>query len=78
MLVGAAGFEPAASCSQSRRATRLRYAPISKIRTPIIIVWNHHQALISPCHAARSPGGVAGNQIKDLITEEITGYYPFL
>src|SRR5690606_26238626 len=25
--IGAAGFEPAASCSQSRRATRLRYAP---------------------------------------------------
>ena len=27
LLVGAAGFEPATSCSQSRRATRLRYAP---------------------------------------------------
>ena len=27
VLVGAAGFEPAASCSQSRCATRLRYAP---------------------------------------------------
>src|SRR3569623_1936386 len=26
-LVGATGYEPAASCSQSRRATRLRYAP---------------------------------------------------
>ncbi len=26
-LVGATGFEPATSCSQSRRATRLRYAP---------------------------------------------------
>jgi hypothetical protein len=26
-FVGTAGFEPAASCSQSRRATRLRYAP---------------------------------------------------
>src|SRR5215207_151783 len=25
--VGAAGFEPATSCSQSRRDTRLRYAP---------------------------------------------------
>ena len=25
--VGAAGFEPTASCSQSRRDTRLRYAP---------------------------------------------------
>ncbi len=27
-LVGAAGFEPATSCSQSKRATKLRYAPI--------------------------------------------------
>ncbi len=26
-MVGAEGFEPPASCSQSRRATRLRYAP---------------------------------------------------
>jgi hypothetical protein len=26
-FVGTAGFEPAASCSQSRRATRLRYVP---------------------------------------------------
>ena len=26
-LVGAAGFEPAAPCSQSRCATKLRYAP---------------------------------------------------
>ena len=26
-VVGAAGFEPATSCSQSRRATGLRYAP---------------------------------------------------
>ena len=27
LSVGAGGFEPPASCSQSRRATRLRYAP---------------------------------------------------
>ena len=26
-LVGAPGFEPGAFCSQSRRATKLRYAP---------------------------------------------------
>ena len=26
-MVGVAGFEPATSCSQSRRATRLRYTP---------------------------------------------------
>ncbi len=27
MMVGAGGFEPPASCSQSKRATRLRHAP---------------------------------------------------
>ncbi len=29
LLVGARGFEPPTSCSQSRRATGLRYAPTS-------------------------------------------------
>ena len=32
-MVGVAGFEPAAPCSQSRCATRLRHTPIS--RNPI-------------------------------------------
>ena len=27
-MVGMTGFEPAASCSQSRRATELRYIPL--------------------------------------------------
>jgi hypothetical protein len=31
LLVGARGFEPPTSCSQSRRATGLRYAP-----TPVV------------------------------------------
>jgi hypothetical protein len=30
-MVGATGFEPAAFCTQSRRDTKLRYAPISAI-----------------------------------------------
>ncbi len=30
-LVGADGFEPPTSCSQSRRATRLRHAPNVRI-----------------------------------------------
>src|SRR5215831_9759000 len=39
-MVGARGFEPPTSCSQSRRATRLRYAPlipasIPRARAPI-------------------------------------------
>ena len=29
LLVGARGFEPPTSCSQSRRAARLRHAPMS-------------------------------------------------
>ena len=29
-MVGTTGFEPAASCSQSTRATRLRHVPTSK------------------------------------------------
>ena len=32
LLVGASGFEPETSCAQGRRATRLRYAPISAMR----------------------------------------------
>ena len=37
VLVGATGFEPATSCSRSRRATELRYAPhveLSALHTP--------------------------------------------
>src|SRR5512137_1014553 len=31
-MVGATGFEPATSCSRSRRATKLRYAPSVTLR----------------------------------------------
>src|SRR6266849_1850524 len=31
-MVGATGFEPATSCSRSRRATKLRYAPSVTVR----------------------------------------------
>jgi hypothetical protein len=30
LVVGATGFEPATSCSQSRRSTKLSYAPAFK------------------------------------------------
>lgn len=33
-VVGAEGFEPPTFCSQSRRATRLRYTPIDKSSFP--------------------------------------------
>lgn len=32
ILVGARGFEPPTSCSQSRRATGLRYAPTQELQ----------------------------------------------
>lgn len=34
-MVGAAGFEPAISCTQNRRDTRLRYAPPKGEHSPI-------------------------------------------
>ena len=39
-VVGMAGFEPAASCSQSRRATKLRYIPmlLSTVKGDLIII----------------------------------------
>lgn len=33
-MVGVAGFEPTISCSQSRRATKLRYTPLERGRPP--------------------------------------------
>ena len=41
LVVGAAGFEPATSCSQSRRATKLRYAP-SVMRAIIPLCFNKY------------------------------------
>jgi hypothetical protein len=35
LAVGATGFEPATSCSRSRRATELRYAPQTDVRFPM-------------------------------------------
>src|SRR5205823_8276599 len=37
-MVGATGFEPATSCSRSRRATKLRYAPMSSSIAPSAVV----------------------------------------
>jgi hypothetical protein len=34
-MVGAEGFEPPTLCSQSRCATRLRYAPILRLYQPM-------------------------------------------
>ncbi len=36
--VGAAGLEPAASCSRSRRATGLRYAPLYKYHNNLTLL----------------------------------------
>jgi hypothetical protein len=47
--IGMARFELTASCSQSRRATKLRYIPASFLRS-----WNYH----TPC------GGSLGDFFK--------------
>src|SRR4051794_9928120 len=52
-LVGAAGFEPATLCSQSRCATRLRYAP------------NWPPRLMPPSSPASKPEGQAGRRPLD-------------
>ena len=36
--VGAAGLEPATSCSRSRRATGLRYAPLHKYHNNLTLL----------------------------------------
>jgi hypothetical protein len=40
IMVGAAGFELATLCSQSRCATRLRYAPTNKNYNPEFILFS--------------------------------------
>ena len=40
-LVGAVGFEPTTSCSRSRRATKLRYAPTEIA----LLILNHFRIL---------------------------------
>ena len=52
-LVGMTGFEPATSCSQSRRATKLRYIPVSAKRT------NHNEYYTHP--ARRCQESIADN-----------------
>ncbi len=48
-MVGVEGFEPPTSCSQSRRATRLRYTPKSRAETeriPVVISTITSEALL--------------------------------
>ena len=52
-LVGVDGFEPPTSCSQSRRATGLRYAPVGifgDIRT-------FYRLSVHACGTLAAPGG---------------------
>src|SRR5258707_3466641 len=46
-MVGATGFEPATSCSQSRRSTKLSYAPASKKE-------RHISRVLAECKSTRS------------------------
>ena len=59
--VGARGFEPPTSCSQSRRATRLRYAPWSEIEPVIVARGKVKFGLTSP--AFRQPSAVSGSDL---------------
>ena len=47
-VVGARGFEPPASCSQSRRATRLRYAPFRAFEGVGVYAVDGRSAIASP------------------------------
>jgi hypothetical protein len=50
-MVGATGFEPAASWSRTMRAAKLRYAPTPEIITPI---WAEVQTItLQHCHRLR-------------------------
>src|SRR5579884_3949436 len=53
-MVGARGFEPPTSCSQSRRSTRLSHAPIPAVRRVLLILANtgNRPAAPSPCRCA--------------------------
>ena len=65
-MVGAAGFEPAAPCSQSRCATRLRYAPTQTLivtcsgptagKGSILPIMRWH---FRPCRALPNSGSIA-------------------
>ena len=49
-MVGVTGFEPATSSSRTKRATKLRYTPISESETELVSILTRH--LKSP-----RPGG---------------------
>ena len=57
VMVGAERFELPTSCSQSRRATRLRYAPSNKHKTYIY----HLSLFIARCLLGHDLGGHCGN-----------------
>lgn len=42
-MVGAAGFEPTISCSQSRRATKLRHTPCDRISITALAALRQNQ-----------------------------------
>ncbi len=43
--VGEGGFEPPASCSQSRRATKLRHSPVRSLTLSAIYLSERHALL---------------------------------
>ena len=53
-MVGTRGFEPPTSCSQSRRATRLRYVPTATTKLPYHLRSNSVKKLRSPSRRSSS------------------------
>src|SRR3546814_10571970 len=79
-MVGADGFEPPTSCSQSRRATRLRYAPT----TDFASVFNGYrtgvkQRLSTRCNRGGGRGPARWSPIPppDLVIDRKTGGFYF-
>ena len=76
-MVGTGGFEPSASCSQSKRSTRLSYVPFIFANSVIII-----QRLCSPTSFVRlspfAPANSFANQTSPFVEKPATGSFFFL
>src|ERR1700730_5807810 len=72
MLVGARGFEPPTSCSQSRRSTRLSHAPKPTARR-VLTDWREAYNVGRPAPGETAGGGVAsaGMQVEPAAPHQI-------
>lgn len=54
-MVGPAGFEPATSCSQSKRATKLRYGPVIMPFGATLLVYSYIKTAYASGHLIFNP-----------------------